>query len=87
MAKRSHHEVKFSKAEMDLDLPVEIDFRKMGLVVRGPAAVKKVLERSRRTVGLDPDVAKVFGDSESVNNVLRAIIANLPPTGTARQVR
>jgi len=32
----------------------------------------------QRYVQLDPDVAKVFGDSASVNRVLRAIIVTLP---------
>lgn len=32
------------------------------------------------TVTLDPDVAKVFTSSESVNRVLRALIATMPAT-------
>jgi hypothetical protein len=31
-----------------------------------------------RTVLLDPDIASVFQDSESVNTVLRALIATMP---------
>ena len=33
---------------------------------------------SKSVVLLDPDVAKVFKNSESVNSVLRAILAALP---------
>lgn len=35
-------------------------------------------------VVLDPDVAQVFRDSESVNTVLRAIVTSLPPRGRGR---
>lgn len=31
-------------------------------------------------VALDPDVAAVFGDAETVNRVLRALIETMPPT-------
>ena len=31
-------------------------------------------------VGLDPDVAAVFGNAETVNRVLRALIETMPPT-------
>lgn len=31
-------------------------------------------------VALDPDVAAVFGNAESVNRVLRALIETMPPT-------
>lgn len=37
-------------------------------------------------VMLDPDVAKVFGDSQAVNNALRAIIAVVPQKGVAASV-
>ena len=37
------------------------------------------LQKSAQTVVLlDPDVSKVFSTPESVNNILRALIANLP---------
>lgn len=36
-------------------------------------------------IGLDPDVARVFKDSESVNKVLRAIIATLPVQAMRRR--
>jgi hypothetical protein len=36
------------------------------------------LKEDQQIVILDPDVAKHFKDSESVNRVLRALIANMP---------
>jgi hypothetical protein len=39
---------------------------------------KYAVGRASRFVGLDPDVARVFRDSESVNKVLRAIIEMVP---------
>ena len=36
------------------------------------------IEKKRVVIALDPDVAKVFSDSESVNNVLRALITTMP---------
>lgn len=35
-------------------------------------------EDNIRTIILDPDVAKFFQSSESVNNILRAIINSMP---------
>jgi hypothetical protein len=35
-------------------------------------------EKLKRTVVLDPDIARVFSTSESVNRILRAIIAAMP---------
>ncbi len=41
--------------------------------------VKQKRERQGRTVVvLDPDIAEVFDTPESVNNVLRALIATMP---------
>jgi hypothetical protein len=36
--------------------------------------------RGSRVVMLDPDIADVFTTPEAVNNVLRALIATMPPT-------
>ncbi len=36
------------------------------------------IERSQVVIALDPDVAKIFSDSASVNNVLRALITTIP---------
>jgi hypothetical protein len=40
------------------------------------------LKRGSRAVVLDPDIAAVFSTPESVNDVLRALIATMPPTKT-----
>lgn len=37
------------------------------------------IDKNQVVVELDSDVAEVFSDSESVNNVLRALIATMPP--------
>ena len=68
------------------NLPLSKDFFKraqLGTMHVKPPRVeanRKQAERSKHMVGLDPEVAKVFKDSDSVNNVLRAIIGNLPQT-------
>lgn len=36
------------------------------------------IDRSHVVIALDPDVAKIFSDSQSVNNVLRALIKTMP---------
>lgn len=38
-------------------------------------------------VFLDPDVASVFGDSESVNALLRSVISALPSESKSRRVK
>lgn len=38
----------------------------------------KLQKSAQVVVLLDPDVSKVFSTPESVNNILRALIANLP---------
>jgi hypothetical protein len=78
MAKIKHKNVKFSPEEMAYELPAELDIKKLRRVGSGVKTVKRLAERSRRTIGLDPDVAKVFPDSEAVNGMLRAIISSLP---------
>jgi hypothetical protein len=78
MAKATHKQVKFTPEEMAYELPSEIDVGKLRNVGHGADAVRKLAARSKRVVGLDPDVAKVFSDSESVNRVLRAIIEHMP---------
>lgn len=39
---------------------------------------------NRIVVALDPDVSKVFKTPESVNNVLRALISNMPKSSTSK---
>ena len=45
------------------------------------------LPRDLITVTLDPDVAAVFTTSESVNQILRALITAMPATGAPRPTR
>jgi hypothetical protein len=78
MSKTSHKRVKFTPEEMAYELPDEIDVTKLRHAGKGAEAVKKLIDRSKRTVGLDADVARVFRDSESVNKALRAIIQVVP---------
>lgn len=40
----------------------------------------KLQKSAQVVVLLDPDVSQVFSTPESVNNILRALIANLPKT-------
>jgi hypothetical protein len=70
---------------MAYELPREIDARKTRKAGAGAQAVRRLIERSRRVVGLDPDVAKVFRDSESVNRALRTIITNGRPSDKRRR--
>jgi D-serine dehydratase len=78
MPKRKRKSVKFSPEEMAYDLPAEIDLKELRRIGAGTETVKRLTARSRRVVGLDPDVAKVFPDAEAVNGMLRAIIVGLP---------
>ncbi len=103
MHKPTHREVKFSKEEMEYDLPENIDLSKSRFVGRGRegmeiakriskargAEKRKLIESlprfeesktksSTAPVHLDPDVAVVFKDSETVNKVLRALIDVMP---------
>jgi hypothetical protein len=61
----------------DDDMP-EIDLKRAKIA--GVGEYFRRMAAEQRYVQLDPDVAKVFGDSESVNRVLRAIIAARPST-------
>ena len=45
------------------------------------------LPQDQITVILDPDVAEVFTTSESVNTILRALIAAMPETGAPKPTR
>ena len=78
MPKSKAKAVNFTPEELAYDLPAEVDVKRMRRVGTGTETVRRLAERSKRTVGLDPDVARVFKDSEAVNAVLRAIIASVP---------
>jgi len=73
MAKSRHKSVKFSQEEMEYELPAGIDFSKLRHVGNGTETVRRLLERSKRVVGLDPDVAKAFGTDDEINEALRLV--------------
>jgi hypothetical protein len=74
MSKPTHRRVKFTPEEMAHELPDEIDVAKLRSVGRGAETVRMLAERSKRVVGLDPDVAKVFRNADQVNKTLRKVI-------------
>jgi hypothetical protein len=84
MAKVLHKSGKFSPEEMAYELPAEIDFSKLRYVSSGTETACRLLDRSKRVVGLGPDVARAFPDSEAVNNALRTIWRSFP-VATARR--
>ncbi len=45
------------------------------------------VDKSRLVVVLDPDIAQVFTTPDSVNKVLRALIANMPKPAATRTTR
>jgi transposase-like protein len=45
------------------------------------------IDKSRRVIILDSDVSKIFENSESVNSVLRALIAAMPKSVEAKTSR
>jgi len=44
------------------------------------------IEENNRTIILDPDVAQFFSSSESVNNILRAIINSMQKSGVKETI-
>jgi hypothetical protein len=62
--------MKKSKADLEDDLRPEYDFHALRVVARGPGRKNP----SEVSVSLAPDVAKVFPDSESVNEALRFLM-------------
>ena len=65
--------VEFSPEELAYDAPSEIDFSK-GPTFRGIAEWRRFLSFKRGYVRLDPDVAKYYRDSQTVNDVLRKLM-------------
>jgi hypothetical protein len=55
--------------EMEDDLCPEYDFTQMTVVARGQGR-----KRANVTINLDPDVAKLFPDSNAVNEGLRLLM-------------
>ena len=75
--------VKFTPEEMAYYLPAEVEVKRVRRVGFGTETVRRLADQSKRMVGLDADVARVFKDSESVNAVLRAIVASVPSMRSA----
>lgn len=59
------------------ELPEEIQF---DYTKAKPNRFADRLKDQQILVALDPDVAAVFGNAETVNRVLRALIETMPPT-------
>lgn len=70
------------KQAQEMQPEYEFDYRKAK-----PNRFAGRIARDRVVVLLDPEVSKVFTDSESVNGALRALIAAVPkaPKRTARK--
>src|SRR5436305_8470515 len=75
MAKTKHNvrHVKFTPEEMAYDGPSPSERKKWRFVGRGKDALFRKVP-AETTVTLAPDVAKVFSDSEAVNDALRGLI-------------
>jgi len=57
----------------DLRPEYQLDYRKAR-----PNRFAERINREQVVISLDPDVSQVFTTSESVNNVLRALITTMP---------
>ncbi|MBS1810241.1 MAG: hypothetical protein JST84_18915 [Acidobacteria bacterium] len=66
--------MKKKKTEMEDDTLPHYDLDKLPIVKRGPGYAAKGKMVRIYSVVLDPDVAKVFPDSASVNQALRLLI-------------
>src|SRR5439155_23902454 len=84
MPKRNAKQNEAKSTHEAYELPRELDFEKLKFVGIGPQALETYAVRRKMTVELDPDVARVFDTSDSVNAVLRAIIQSLS-TGKKRR--
>jgi hypothetical protein len=62
--------MKKSKADLQDDLKPEYDFHALRVVARGPGRKNP----GEVSVALAPDVARIFPDSESVNEALRFLM-------------
>lgn len=56
----------------DDDMLPEYDLRRMRVVKRGPGHEQSTAKLVRVT--LDPDVARIFGDDQAVNEALRTLL-------------
>ena len=60
----------------DFEMQPEYDLRKMRIVRRGPGHEQKSAAKMVR-VTLDPDIAAVFSNDQSVNEALRTLLRAL----------
>jgi hypothetical protein len=73
-AKKKTKTADVASSEQDDLLPeYQFDYRKAR-----PNRFANRVDQTRLVITLDPDVGKVFTTSESVNNVLRALIEAMP---------
>ncbi len=75
---KKNNKARRSSAHDNYELPPEIDFTKQRFIGFGLASLEKEIAAKSKFVALDPDVARVFKSSKSVNAVLRGIIQALP---------
>ena len=68
----------------DYELPDEVDFNRTKFIGFGLDALERHAGR-KLTVQLDPDVARVFDSSESVNTLLRGVIESLSARSKKRR--
>jgi hypothetical protein len=52
-----------------------------------PNRFAEKIYKDRRLIILDPDISRVFATAESVNTVLRALIATMPKAGKEKIAR
>ena len=71
---------KATRSEHDPDMPAEYDFRSG---VRGKYA--KRYAEGTNVVVLDPDVAAVFPDAQSVNDALRTLVRIVRKNGVSTE--
>ncbi len=80
--KRTHSAKPHDAASDDMRPEYDFDYRKAR-----PNRFAQRVYKDHRVVILDPDISKVFPTSESVNTVLRALIATMPKRGKAKTAR
>jgi len=73
MRKKSKNAGKGRNWEDNYDLPRELDFSKLRVVGVGLNALEKYVASKRKTIELEPDVAKDFPTAKAVNEGLRKL--------------
>jgi hypothetical protein len=72
-----------SELDDDFEMQPEYDLRKMRIVKRGPGHEQKSDVKMVR-VTLDPDIAAVFSNDQSVNEALRTLLRALTAVQTSQ---